>query len=183
MIQEITTPSVTAKSNASRKSNSAGLLLTKSGNVLMIGNEVNAKYNIRYHNSDNNKNKLLGRALPNFDDGEKALDLLAPPGEPRCKSGKFILFCILCIFLISLRASQLVYGFWYYFKIHHDRDPSMSWCSVHGRAYLSSSTTRLSVSSLDGTSLKPLLTPAICRICSNYILHILHIAICRICRI
>ena len=91
MIQEITTPSVTAKSNTSRKSNSAGLLLTKGGNVSMICNEVNAKYSISYHNSDNNKNKLLGRALPDFDDGEKALDLLAPPGEPRCKFCKFIL--------------------------------------------------------------------------------------------
>ncbi len=174
MIQEITTPSVTAKSNASRKSNSAGLLLTKRGNasVSMICNDVTAKYNVSYHNSDNNKNKLLGRALPDFDDGEKAFDLLAPPGEPRRNFCKFILLCIFCIFLFSLRASQLVYGFWYYFKIHHDRDPSMSWCLVHGREYPSSGTARLSVSSLDGTSLKPLLTPAICRICSNYILHI-----------
>jgi hypothetical protein len=48
----------------------------------MICNEVNAKYNASYHNSDKNKNNLLGRALPDFDDGEKALDLLAPPGEP-----------------------------------------------------------------------------------------------------
>jgi hypothetical protein len=47
MIQEITTPSVTAKSNVIPKleSNSARLLLTKSGCVSMICYEVNAKYN------------------------------------------------------------------------------------------------------------------------------------------
>jgi hypothetical protein len=59
MIQEITILSVTAKSNASRKSNSAGLLLTKSGCVSMICNEVNAKYSASYHNSDNNKTGAL----------------------------------------------------------------------------------------------------------------------------
>jgi hypothetical protein len=35
-------------------------------------------------------------ALPDFDDGEKALNLLAPPGAPRYI---FCIFCIFCIFL------------------------------------------------------------------------------------
>jgi hypothetical protein len=59
---ELTTPHVSAKSNSRRKSNSDGLLLTKSGRVSMISNEVNAKYDTSYRNSDNT-NKLLGRSL------------------------------------------------------------------------------------------------------------------------
>ena len=65
-------------------------------------------------------------ALPPFADGEKALNLLAPKGEPRC------ILCIFCIFLHilhiialicfacrhCLRTTQPVYGFWYYFMIH-----------------------------------------------------------------
>jgi hypothetical protein len=35
-------------------------------------------------------------ALPNFDDDEKALNLLAPHGEPRYI---FCIFCIFCIFI------------------------------------------------------------------------------------
>jgi hypothetical protein len=159
MIQEITTPSVTTKSNAIRKSNYEGLLLTKSGSVSMICKEVNSKYNSSYHNSDNNKKKLLGRALHDFDDGEKALDLLAPPGDSRYSFCKFIVLCIFCIFFNFFARAAAVYGFCYYFKIHHDRDRSMNWCSVHRRVYLSSGTARLSVSSLDGTLLRPLLTP------------------------
>ena len=61
---ELTTPPVSAKSNSRRKSNSDGLLLTKSGRVSMSSNEVNAKYDASYHhdNSDNTY-KLLGRSL------------------------------------------------------------------------------------------------------------------------
>ena len=59
---ELTTPPVSAKSNSRRKSNSDGLLLTKSGRVSMISNEVNAKYDASYRSSDNT-NKLLGRSL------------------------------------------------------------------------------------------------------------------------
>ena len=44
-----------------RKSNSDGLALTKSGRVSMISNEVNAKYDASYRNSDN-KIKLLEEA-------------------------------------------------------------------------------------------------------------------------
>ncbi len=62
-------------------------------------------------------------AMPDFDDGKKALNLLSPPEEPR------YIFCIICIFCIFingffvvcryfLRRSQPVYGFWYYFIIH-----------------------------------------------------------------
>ncbi len=58
----LTTAPVSAKSNSRRKSNSDGLLLTKSGRVSMSSNEVNAKYDASYRNSDNN-NKLLGRSL------------------------------------------------------------------------------------------------------------------------
>jgi hypothetical protein len=59
---ELTTPPVSAKANSRRKSNHDGLLLTKSGRVSMISNEVNAKYDTSYSNSDNT-NKLLGRSL------------------------------------------------------------------------------------------------------------------------
>ncbi len=59
---ELTTPLVSAKSNSRRKSNSNGLLLTKSGRVSMSSNEVNAKYDASYRNSDNT-NKLLGGSL------------------------------------------------------------------------------------------------------------------------
>ena len=59
---ELTTPPVSAKSNSCRKSNSDGLLLTKSGRVSMSSNEGNAKYDVSYCNSDNT-NELLGRSL------------------------------------------------------------------------------------------------------------------------
>ena len=59
---ELTTPPVSAKSNSHRKSNSDGLLLTKSGRVSISSNEVNAKYHTSDRNSDNT-NKLLGRSL------------------------------------------------------------------------------------------------------------------------
>jgi hypothetical protein len=59
---ELTNPPVSAKSNSRRKSNSDGLLLTKSGRVSMNSNKVNAKYDASYHNSDNT-NKWLGRSL------------------------------------------------------------------------------------------------------------------------
>ena len=57
-----TTTPASAKTKTRRKSNSDGLLLTKSGRVSMITNEVNAKYDTSYRNSDNT-NKLLGRSL------------------------------------------------------------------------------------------------------------------------
>jgi hypothetical protein len=57
-----TTTPASAKTKTRRKSNSDGLLLTKSGRVSMITNEVNAKYDASYRNSDNT-NKLLGRSL------------------------------------------------------------------------------------------------------------------------
>ena len=57
-----TTTPASAKTKTRRKSNSDGLLLTKSGRVSMIINEVNAKYDTSYRNSDNT-NKLLGRSL------------------------------------------------------------------------------------------------------------------------
>ncbi len=47
---------------SSRKSNSDGLLLAKSGSVSMITKQVNAKNNASYCNSDNT-NKLLERSL------------------------------------------------------------------------------------------------------------------------
>ncbi len=59
---ELTTPPVSAKFNSSSKSNSDGLLLTKSGRVSVISNEVNAKYDASYRISDNTS-KLLGRSL------------------------------------------------------------------------------------------------------------------------
>ena len=47
---------------ARRTSNADGLLLTKGGRVSMTTNEVNAKYDSSYRNSDNN-NTLLGKRL------------------------------------------------------------------------------------------------------------------------
>ena len=47
---------------ARRTSNADGLLLTKGDRVSMTNNEVNAKYDSSYRNSDNN-NTLLGKRL------------------------------------------------------------------------------------------------------------------------
>ena len=57
-----TTTPASAKTKTRRKSNSDGLLLTKSGRVSMITNEVNAKFDASYRNSDNT-NRLFGRSL------------------------------------------------------------------------------------------------------------------------
>jgi hypothetical protein len=54
------TPPSSGKSR--RRSNSDGLLLTKGGRVSMSSNEVNAKYDSSYRNSDNT-NTLLGKRL------------------------------------------------------------------------------------------------------------------------
>ena len=63
-------------------------------------------------------------ALPDFSDGEKAVNFFAPTPTP------MYIFCIFCIFYIfdlfdilfvsrhTIRASQPVFGFWYYFMIH-----------------------------------------------------------------
>ena len=39
-------------------------------------------------------------ALPDFEDGEKAMNLLAPPGVPRYIFCIFIILCIFCIFIV-----------------------------------------------------------------------------------
>ena len=52
----------TASAKARRKSNADGLALTKSGRVSMSGNEVNARYDASYRNSENPQT-LLGRSL------------------------------------------------------------------------------------------------------------------------
>jgi hypothetical protein len=57
-----TTTPASAKTRNRRQSNADGLLLTKSGRVSMITNEVNAKFDASYRNSDNT-NRLLGRSL------------------------------------------------------------------------------------------------------------------------
>ena len=60
---EITASATPSSSGRSRRtSNSDGLLLTKGGRVSMSSNEVNAKYDSSYRNSDNN-NTLLGKRL------------------------------------------------------------------------------------------------------------------------
>ena len=60
---EITASATPPSSGRSRRtSNSDGLLLTKGGRVSMSSNEVNAKYDSSYRNSDNN-NTLLGKRL------------------------------------------------------------------------------------------------------------------------
>ncbi len=45
---------------------------------------------------------FIDGALPDFDDGEHALNLLAPPGEPRYIFCIFCIFFIFCISMISL---------------------------------------------------------------------------------
>jgi hypothetical protein len=45
-------------------------------------------------------------ALPDFEDGEKALSLLAPPGQPRYIFCIFFLLCIFCMFLFSFRPAD-----------------------------------------------------------------------------
>ena len=45
-------------------------------------------------------------ALPDFNDGEKALNLLAPHGEPRYIFCIFCIFGIFCILVICLRCAD-----------------------------------------------------------------------------
>ena len=52
-------------------------------------------YDLMLHCTIGHLHRVDG-ALPDFDDGEKALNLLAPPGEPRYI---FCIFCIFCIFV------------------------------------------------------------------------------------
>ena len=60
---EITASATPPSSGRSRRtSNADGVLLTKGGRVSMTNNEVNAKYDSSYRNSDNN-NTLLGKRL------------------------------------------------------------------------------------------------------------------------
>ena len=55
-------------------------------------------YDLMLHCTNGHLRRVDG-ALPDFDDGEKALNLLAPPGAPRYI---FCIFCIFCIFFICL---------------------------------------------------------------------------------
>jgi hypothetical protein len=54
-------------------------------------------YDLMMHCTIGHLRRLDG-ALPDFDYGEKALNLLAPRGQPRCI---FCIFCIFCILFIS----------------------------------------------------------------------------------
>ncbi len=52
-------------------------------------------YDLMLHCTNGHLRRVDG-ALPDFGDGETALSLLAPPGEPR------YIFCIFCILMNSL---------------------------------------------------------------------------------
>ncbi len=68
--------------------------------------------------------RRIDGALPDFADGAKALNLIAPPGEPRHAYFAYLAYFAYIYLLIFrayrhvLRSSQPVYGFWYYFMIH-----------------------------------------------------------------
>lgn len=104
-----TTTPASAKTKTRRKSNSDGLLLTKSGRVSMITNEVNAKYDASYRNSDNT-NKLLGRSLTLGQACGLIGVALYGADIPLEDSGSFFaiiyclfnIFCIFCIFQFTL---------------------------------------------------------------------------------
>ena len=85
----------------------------------MTGND----YSLILHCTVGHLRRVDG-ALPDFADGEKAVNFFAPTPTP------MYIFCIFCIFYIfdifnifsvarhTIRASQPVFGFWYYFMIH-----------------------------------------------------------------
>ena len=100
-----TTPG-SAKTNSRRKSNSDGLLLTKSGRVSMTTNEVNAKYDASYRNSDNT-NKLLGRSLTLGQACGLIGVTLYGAEIPLEDSGCF--FCIFCIFYFTLLIQHILH--------------------------------------------------------------------------
>ena len=58
-------------------------------------------YDLMMHCTIGHLRRLDG-ALPNFDDGEKALNLLAPPGEPKYIFCIFYVFCVFCVLMIAL---------------------------------------------------------------------------------
>jgi hypothetical protein len=58
-------------------------------------------YDLMLHCTIGHLRRVEG-ALPDFDDGKNALNLLAPPGEPRYIFCIFCVFCIFCILMISL---------------------------------------------------------------------------------
>ena len=80
-------------------------------------------YDLMLHCTIGHMHRVDG-AEPDFEDGEKTLNLLAPLTQPRCIFCIFVILCIFCIFLTYtacrhvLRESQPIYGFWYYFMIH-----------------------------------------------------------------
>jgi len=57
-------------------------------------------YDLMLHCTIGHLHRVDG-ALPDFEDGEKAMNLLAPPGVPRYI---FCIFCIFCIFIYFRRA-------------------------------------------------------------------------------
>ena len=58
-------------------------------------------YNLMLHCTIGHLRRING-ALPDFDDGEKAPNLLTLPGELRYIFCIFCMFCIFCILMISL---------------------------------------------------------------------------------
>ena len=104
-----TTTPASAKTRDRRKSNADGLLLTKSGRVSMITNEVNAKFDASYRNSDNT-NRLLGRSLTLGQACGLIGVALYGADIPLEDSGSFFasiyclfnIFCIFCIFQFTL---------------------------------------------------------------------------------
>ena len=58
-------------------------------------------YDLMLHCTIGHLRRING-ALPDFDDGEKVLNLLTLPGELRYIFCIFCMFCIFCILMISL---------------------------------------------------------------------------------
>ena len=84
------------------KAKTAALLKATEG--AMTGED----YDLMLHCTIGHLRRVDG-ALPPFADGEKALNLLAPKGEPRYILCIFCIYCIICILMLSyvLRADTV----------------------------------------------------------------------------
>ena len=61
-----------------------------------VGAMTGDDYDLMLHCTIGHMRRVDG-ALPDFEDGEKALNFFAPPGEHRCICNIFFILCIFCI--------------------------------------------------------------------------------------
>ena len=82
-------------------------------------------YDLMLHCTIGHMHRVDG-ALPDFEDGAKAMDLLAPPGVPRYIFCIFCIFCILCIFTfgVQTRIARVATDLWILVLFH---DSSWYW--------------------------------------------------------